>query len=131
MTASSENVRRKTFKFASKKKNEPVILEIDDVEIMCRPGIDGLTMMEFSKVVIDATSLEDDMAAGVLTEAEGARRSYAAAEAFITLLKAVILDDEWVKFDKLVRENDVTLEILSEIASWLLEAYSNRPTEPS
>jgi hypothetical protein len=124
-------MRRKMFKFAAKKKHEPVILDIDGTEISCRPGIDGLTLMEFTKTVVEATSLEDDVAAGLITEMEATRRGVEAANAFVTLLKATILDEEWAKFETLVRENDVTLEVLSEIASWLVEVYSNRPTEPS
>jgi len=48
-------------------------------------------------------------------------------------LKAALPKDEYVRFNEFVRdpENDIELEVLSEIVSFLIEEQTSRPTEAS
>lgn len=122
-------VRRKTFKYSSTRPKDNVIIDLEGVEITCRPGMDGLTLMEFSERVSGVATMDEDLAAGIITEEEASRLGMVGATAFIKLLKAVILESEWPKFEAAVKDQEIALEQLTEIASWLIEVYSNRPTE--
>jgi hypothetical protein len=45
----------------------------------------------------------------------------------------VLTPESYVLFDKLAKDPDIaiTVESLSEIVSWLVEQYTNRPTQRS
>lgn len=130
MTASAIE-SQKSFTFASKANKIPVVFDLDGVVIRCRPTLDGITLMDFTSTLGEANSLEDDVAAGRMTEEEAAKRGMAAANAFIGLLKTVILKTDWGKFEKTVREQGIPLSGLTDISAWLIEVYGNRPTEQS
>jgi hypothetical protein len=88
-------------------------------------------MMQFTETVSAASALEDEVATGVITEDEATKKGIAAAKAFIILLEQVVVEEDWPLFQNTVREQDIPLDGLTEIASWLIEVYSERPTQSS
>lgn len=54
------------------------------------------------------------------------------ATTFWSILKAAVVDEEWEKFKAFIDDpaNGIAIETLAEIAGYLGELYSNRPTMP-
>lgn len=76
-----------------------------------------------------ATAPGQSMIDLVAADAEGGGKSALALTAF---LQAVITDEDWPRFDALIRDKDVQVPIdtLGAIVTWLSEEYSGRPTQP-
>ena len=127
----TQTSRRKTFRFNSDDTVLPVVLDLDGVDIRCRARLDGLSLMEFTEALSGVSDLEGQVQSGQVSQREAAQAGMAAANSFLTLLRAVVEPDQWDIFEKVVREKSIDLAGLAEIAGWLVEQYSDRPTPPS
>lgn len=91
---------------------EPVTFRLDGKDFTCYPVIPGAALLEF---VSDADS------------GEGGR----ASESIIKFFKAAMPEDEFERFSALIKRPDrvTPIDVLAEISTWLVEVYSDRPTE--
>ena len=105
----ASNRSKKVFKSNSEKNKEPIVFEIDGTEFKAKPSVSGLTLME---LVRDA--------------GEGGSVSMGA---ILRYLKKAMPEDEYKKFEVFVDENDVDVELVNEVISFLIETQSDRPTK--
>ena len=91
---------------------EPIVFKLFDEEFQCIPEIQG-------KVLLDliADSGSDDPV-----------RNAEVTNKFFT---KVLKDDSLTRFNELLTSSDkiVSVETLGEITAWLVEQYSDRPTQ--
>lgn len=107
--------RRKTFRGGKRLEEfEPVEFELNDQTFKCKPAIQGAVLLEF---VAKADS------------GEGA----AAATALYDFFSDVMDDEEYKRFRAYLKNTEIIIEMdtIGEIAAWLVEEYTARPTEPS
>ena len=108
---------KRSFKGYSPSEETSIELESPDgarkIEVRTVPVVPGSVVLDF----MSETS-EDDP--GTL------------AAAVMKMLQVSILPEDWDRFRDFIDDsnNGITLEILSEIAGYLAEAFSGRPTEP-
>lgn len=116
----SDTRHRLVYEKKAKKAGNPtsnVEMRIGDKTIKCRPVLDGLTILEFANI----PQAEE----GEELSAEDAQL---AASAILSLFKSAVVN--WDQFQKAVRENEIEIEQLGEMAGDLVEAYTaDRPTE--
>jgi len=101
-------------------------VELDDGKLLrfdCRRSVPGGVALAFA----DAGGLDED--------ASESQRGSAAIRATKALFEAAIVPDQQAKFWAMVNGQDpdglIDLPTMSEIAYWLGEAYTARPTGPS
>lgn len=84
------------------------------LEVVCKGSIPGSKFLDF----LSRTKEEDP---GTL------------ATAMFDILQAAVREDQWDEFKEFIddSENGVSIELLAEIAGYLSELYSGRPTAPS
>jgi hypothetical protein len=107
--------RHKDFGSAPKQDDfEPLSFTYDGQEYECRPMINGTVLLKF---VRDADSGEGGKSAGAL----------------LNLFGDVLLADDFKRFEEYVNDPDTIVEIekLGEIAAWVVEEYTARPTQAS
>lgn len=105
----------KSFTPAKKKEAlEPIVFELLEETFEAYPKISGVTLLEF-------------IASG------DAESGSSTAKGILDYLKASMKKSEYARFHAFVAdpENDVELETLSEIVSFLIEEQSSRPTVAS
>lgn len=119
----SDKPRRKTFALPDRAGNPTSSIEftLGTETFECKRVIDGLTLLEFAQIAGSLTGDIDE------DDPESVRAASAGAGALKDLLSDTIID--YSRFEKFVRANSVDLETLGEIAGWLVEAYSDRPTQ--
>lgn len=90
---------------------EPIVFKLHDQEFMCRPDIQGKTLLT---LVGDAASNDAARQAGMIEK----------------FFKTVLVPTSYENFDELTTSEDniVTIETLGEIIGWIVEQYTNRPT---
>lgn len=91
---------------------EPMSFKLYDEEFHCVPRIQG-------RVVLNLV-------------ADGASGDPASSSRMITgFFKSALTDESYARFDALLNDKDkvVSVEKLSEIVSWLMEEYGNRPNQ--
>lgn len=109
--------QRKTKSFTSLvKKNEdvqPIKFELLEEEFTAYPEVPGAVLLEF------IASADDN--------------SSSTAKGLLNYLKASMEDEEYKRFDKLIKDpkNIIDISVISEIVSYLIEEQSTRPTEAS
>lgn len=107
--------RRKKFTGGKKLDEfEPIEFELNDQTFKCRPALQGAVLLEFvAKADSDSGS--------------------AAASALYDFFKDVMDEEEYTRFRDYLRNPDIIIEMdtIGEIAAWLVEEYTERPTEPS
>jgi len=93
--------------------SEPIKFKIYDEEFECNPHIQGKTILEF------ASMSESD--------------SSDAASAILDFFSKVMKSESHERFTALAEDPKriVPVETLTEIIQWLVEEYTNRPTEGS
>lgn len=93
---------------------EKLSFKIYDEEFECIPQIPGKTLLSFAA----ASSSED-----------GAE----SANAINKFFEKVLTEESYKRFDALTEDPHrlVTVETLAEIIGWIVESYSNRPTQGS
>lgn len=107
-------------KFKGYVSDEPIFIELespdgtDSSKFKCRRAVAGSRILDFL-----AQTNEEDPAS--------------MARAVFGLLESAVEADQWEGFREFVdnENNGIDLETLSEIAGWVAEQYSGRPTEPS
>lgn len=107
--------RRKTFRGGKKiEEFEPIEFELNEQTFRCKPALQGAVLLEF---VSRADSNDGAAAAGAL----------------YSFFEDVMETDEYARFREYLRNPDVIIEMdtIGDIAAWLIEEYTARPTQPS
>lgn len=91
---------------------EPLTFTLNDQTFEAKPAIQGTTLLEF---VAAADSDSGGAAAGALYD----------------FFKNVMRAEEYARFMDVLNDPDVIIdmELIGDIATWLVEEYSTRPTE--
>lgn len=94
---------------------EPLKFRLHGEEFSCIPQVPGKVMLDFAA----KTGKDDPGADG--------------AAVVVDFFKTVMYPESYTRFDILASDRDkiVTIEQLMEIIEWLMENYSNRPTQRS
>lgn len=105
--------RKKSFG-GSVEEVEPLEFELHGETFSCRPELQGATLLTYSK-----RFASDDLAE--------------VNAAFLDFFGSALKADSYVKFKELCESEDkiVKVETLGEIAEWLIEEYTDRPTKGS
>jgi hypothetical protein len=95
-------------------KQEKLSFKIYDEDFECIPVLPGKTLLSFAEL----SSSED-----------GAE----SAKAINVFFKKVLTEESYTRFDALTEDPErlVTVETLAEIVNWIIEAYTDRPTQGS
>ena len=95
-------------------KVEPLTFKLYDEEFSCYPEIQG-------KVVLELASL---------SESEDSSEN---ASAILKFFARVMLPESHTRFEALTADPNriVSVQLLTEILQWLVEEYTNRPTQGS
>ena len=103
--------RRKSISARSRMNQDPIELEIDDNVFQCQRNIPGIVLLDFM---------------GNIDEDEPSTMAKALNELIFSCLE----EHERERFKTYISdpENGVDIEALSEIAGWLAEQYTGRPT---
>lgn len=103
----------KTFSYYRNDEPEPVAFELNGTTVRCQPLISGMQLLKF-----------------VAATTQGGAES---AVAVLDFLQAVVLPEDWETFDRVASDprSGVGPEQLGEIAGWISEIYTGRPTEQS
>lgn len=107
--------RRKSFKGGkSITEFEPIEFELNDQTFVCKPALQGAVLLEF---VSNADS-----------ESGGAQ-----AGALYKFFQDCMEPAEYERFQAYLNQPNLIIEMttIGEIASWLIEEYTARPTQPS
>lgn len=101
---------------------------------------DGQTVKErVGKRVTDSFLAHPEVSGGVTLQIDlmgglkfGQGRNARGADALLDFYEAALLPEDWARFKEIIDSKDchVHSSILSEIAVWLYEQYSQRPTSP-
>jgi hypothetical protein len=91
---------------------EPITFSLNNQEFTAKPAIQGSTLLEF------VASADGDSGGAM-------------ANALYTFFKDVMTPEEYDRFMVLLKDPEVIIdmELIGEIAAWLVEEYSGRPTE--
>lgn len=102
--------RTKSFSTHTGTPAEPVELVINDKTFHCQETMPGQTMLDF----LAGTSSEDPASMAGAVE---------------KIFEEAIVPEEYEEWSTYIRarENNVSLDKLSEMAGWLVEEYSGRP----
>jgi hypothetical protein len=107
--------RRKSFKAGKPLSDfEPVEFELNDQTFQCKPALQGAVLLEF------------------VAKADGDRGGEAAG-ALYGFFKDCMEEEEYERFRAYLNSPDLIFDMndIGEIASWLVEEYTARPTEQS
>lgn len=119
--ATSDKPRRKAFGIPEQVGNETARIEFTlgpEKVFQCRPTLDGIMLLEFAKI---AGLMSDDPDEEITGEAAAA-----SSTAILNLLEETI--EDYPRFRQAVRKHGVGAEQLGEIASYIVESYTERPT---
>jgi hypothetical protein len=102
--------RFKDFGSGAATESEPIIFKLHGEEFTCIPSIQGKVLLE---IVSDSAS-EDVAKSSAVT---------------LRFFRSVLTTESLLRFDSLMDSKDkvVSLETLTDITSWLIEEYTNRP----
>lgn len=105
--------RFKDFGSGSDTANDPISFMLNGETFNCRPAIPGKVILEL---------------VGKSSDEENPGEAAAMISEFFSI---VLVPESFTKFDELAKDPDIaiTVEALSEIVSWLVEQYTNRPTQ--
>lgn len=90
--------------------DEPLVFRLFGEEFQCHAQLPGKTMLDF---VIDSSSEDVAVSANLINK----------------FFRSVLKEESYTRFEVLAADPDrvVTVEMLSDIVTWLMESYSNRP----
>ena len=90
---------------------EPLNFTLNDETFNCKPAIQGQTLLQF---VAEADSNDGSKA----------------AHALYGFFEQTLVPDDYTRFDEMLKSDEVIvdLSLLGDIASWLVEEYTERPT---
>lgn len=106
---------RKSFAPKKKAAAKPVEFDLLDETFTAVPKIPGITLLEF------------------IASGEGEDSGGAVAKGILDYLRSSMKKEEYKRFHDFVSdpENEIEIDTLSEIVSYLIEQQSSRPTEAS
>ena len=118
MPAKAAKRRHKSFKTIDIDESEPLTFDLGGEEFTCYPEIQGKTILDIMRVAAEG----DEDTRGVLM-----------AISVLDFFEKVMDASEYERFNKLMEDPKriVPMDVLSEIMSWLIEEYTDRPTKPS
>ena len=85
--------------------------------------------MRFTETISDVSTMMDG--GDEEPDIESTQLAAKAAVGLMTLLQSAIMPNDWKKFETVSVDKCIGLEDLSEISGWLIEQYTDRPTESS
>lgn len=93
---------------------EKIVFKLYDEDFECYPEMQGKVLLEFVK----KSAGEDTVGS---------------AEALSSFFEKVLLPESFERFDMLAKDPDriVTVSTLAQIVGWVMEQYSDRPSEGS
>jgi hypothetical protein len=109
------NRRKKTFRGGKAITDfEPIEFELNDQTFTCKPALQGAVLLEF------------------VAKADGDSGG-AAAGALYGFFEDAMEPGEYARFRDYLKSPDliIDMELIGEIAAWLVEQYTDRPTSPS
>jgi hypothetical protein len=114
----SRKKRHKSFKVINIEESEPLDFDLGSETFLCYPEVQGKTILDIMRVAAEG----DEDTRGVLM-----------AVSVIDFFKKVMPPEEYERFEKLMEDPKqiIPMDTLSEIMSWLIEEYTDRPTQPS
>jgi len=110
--------RHKSFKVLDIDDAEPLSFDLGGEEFTVYPEVQGKAILD---IVRSAAEGDEDT------------RGMMLAVSTLDFFQKVMPPEEYERFSKLMEDPKriVSMETLSDIMSWLIEEYTNRPTEPS
>jgi hypothetical protein len=110
--------RHKSFKTVDIDESEPLSFDLGGEEFLCYAEVQGKTILDIMRIAAEG----DEDTRGVLM-----------AVSVLDFFKKVMPPAEYERFEKLMEDPKriVPMDVLSEIMSWLIEEYTDRPTKPS
>jgi hypothetical protein len=110
--------RHKSFEVVNLDEAEPLTFDLGGEEFNCYPEVQGKTILDVMRVASEG----DEDTRGALM-----------AVSVLDFFRKVMPPEEYERFDKLMEDPKriVKMDVLSEIMSWLIEEYTDRPTQPS
>jgi len=110
--------RHKSFEVKNIDDAEPLDFDLGGETFNCYPEVQGKTILDIMRVAAEG----DEDTRGVLM-----------AVSILDFFVKVMPPEEYEKFEKLMEDPKriVPMDVLSEIMSWLIEEYTDRPTQPS
>lgn len=93
---------------------EPMTFKLYDEEFTCHPQMQGKSLLEFASL-------------------SGSDDASLAAQAITKFFEKVLVTESFERFDSLTSDPNriVSVQALAEIVSWIMEQYSDRPTQGS
>lgn len=93
---------------------EPLSFTLFDEEFQCRPQLQGATLLTYSKRLASESMAEVN-------------------QAFLDFFESALKKESYSRFKDIIESEDkiVNIETLGEIAEWLIEEYTDRPTQES
>jgi hypothetical protein len=96
------------------KPAEPLSFKLHGEDFACKPKMQGIVLLD----LVSKSSAQDNPgeAAAIINK----------------FFELVLIAESYERFDALVQSDDriVDVEQLSDIVGWLVEQYSDRPTQP-
>jgi hypothetical protein len=111
--------RHKSFEVKNIEDSEPLTFDLGGEEFTCHPEVQGKMILDIIKTAAD--------------ENDPDQRGMMMAVGVLGFFEKVMDASEYERFNKLMEDPKriVPMDTLSEIMSWLIEEYTDRPTEPS
>jgi len=112
--AASKNARHKNFGSPKNESLEPLTFDLYDETFTAYPEIQGAKLLDFSRLV-------------------GSDDQSASTGALLDFFETVLEKDSYERMQELWDDPEriVPIETLSDIISWLVEEYTDRPTPAS
>ncbi len=111
--------RHKSFEVKNVDDSEPLSFDLGGEEFTCYPEVQGKMILD---IIRTAANENDPDARGMMM-----------AVGVLDFFEKVMDASEFERFTKLMEDPKriVPMDTLSEIMSWLIEEYTDRPTQPS
>jgi len=105
--------RHKAFTRKAREEVEPLSFDLEGQTFKCHPEIPGAVILDFA-----AASSEGGVEVAIQMS---------------SFFKRAILPEDYENFEKLIYDPEVAIdeELLADILGWLVEQYTDRPTEAS
>jgi hypothetical protein len=110
--------RHKSFEVKNLDDAEPLDFDLGGENFVCYPEVQGKTILDIMRAAAEG----DEDTRGVMM-----------AVSVLDFFEKVMPPEEHERFSKLMEDPKriVPMDTLSEIMSWLIEEYTDRPTQPS
>jgi hypothetical protein len=92
--------------------DEPIVFRLFDEEFQCYTQLPGKVLLDF---IVESSSDDPVASAGLINK----------------FFRAVLKAESYERFEKLAEDPErvVSVEMLGEITTWLMESYTNRPEQ--